>query len=632
MKKLIKIAESCIVSLSMLLMVGCSDYLNVVPDGVATVETAFSTRTNAEKFLFTCYNFIEDPNGYNFPGNLGSDEFFWDVDASSCYNKEGAKIFKGEQSASSPIRDFWGSRNRWVGIRNCNIFLENIDNVPDLEEWEKIRWIAEVKFLKAYYHYFMMTFYGPIPIIDKNLDMDASVEDVRIYREPIDDVVEYIVNLLDECYGDLPAYIEDTENETGRITRSINRAIKAKTLVWAASPLFNGNPDYRNFVDKRGTHLFPTEYDASKWERARDAVKEAINEAEGNGHQLYEYQRTFVKISDETALNYTLRGCVVEKVSDNNYEAIWPCTQGNVRDLSKYCMPNFFPTEQEVSELCAPLKIAEQYYSAAGVPIEEDKYYDYANRYGYSTCTDSTQMYYIKFGETTANLNYYREPRFYAHLGFDRGIWQTTTLAESSFPVIKNRSGEQHGYVYSAHHISTGYFIKKLVHFKNSTTTTTPSITRFMMPIVRLADLYLLYAETLNECKSAPDSEVYEYVDKIRKRAGLGGVVESWENYSTIPDKPSTKDGMREIIKRERMIELAFEGQRFFDLRRWKDAMTYHNQDVQGWDYQSQKPEDYYNVVTYFTDRKYKTKDYFWPIRISDLDKNPNLVQNPGWE
>jgi len=80
------------------------------------------------------------------------------------------------------------------------------------------------------------------------------------------------------------------------------------------------------------------------------------------------------------------------------------------------------------------------------------------------------------------------------------------------------------------------------------------------------------------------------------------------------------------------MIELAFEGQRFFDLRRWKDAMTYHNQDVQGWDYQSQKPEDYYNVVTYFTDRKYKTKDYFWPIRISDLDKNPNLVQNPGWE
>ncbi|NQU51859.1 MAG: RagB/SusD family nutrient uptake outer membrane protein, partial [Bacteroidetes bacterium] len=150
-----------------------------------------------------------------------------------------------------------------------------------------------------------------------------------------------------------------------------------------------------------------------------------------------------------------------------------------------------------------------------------------------------------------------------------------------------------------------------------------------------LGDLYLLYAEALNEVKSAPDAEVYEYVDLIRERAGLAGVVESWSQHSTYSDKPSTKEGMRDIIKQERLIELAFEGTRFWDLRRWKDAEKYMNLPIKGWDIGG-RGLGFYNVTTVFPGPSdpvipFEFKDYLWPIREDEIIKNPNLVQNPGW-
>jgi hypothetical protein len=244
---------------------------------------------------------------------------------------------------------------------------------------------------------------------------------------------------------------------------------------------------------------------------------------------------------------------------------------------------------------------------------------------------DDFHKYYIAKNEITANLNYFREPRFYAHLAFDRSLYEALAQKEEESIIIKNRSGDDHGVVFADCHISTGYFIKKLVSFRSGTTTTSPSPSRFSIPVIRLSDLYLLYAETLNEIKDVPDNEVYQWVDSIRLRAGLEGVVDSWAKYSAIPNKPSTKEGMRDIIKRERMIELAFEGQRFFDLRRWKDAMRYANQPVQGWDYKGVKADEYYQITTYFTNRNYTTKDYLWPLYNTAITKNSNLVQNPGW-
>ena len=631
-----KILKLLAVSFGAAILFSCSDYLDVVPDGVATMDNAFSNRVNSEKFLFSCYNMIPNQNDpFTYPANVGGDEIWWDIDVSGLNARSGARIAVNDQNASDPFQNYWDGRrdgrNLWIGIRDCNIFLENIEKVPDLEAYERVRWVSEVKFIKAYLHFFLLQLYGPIPIVDENLSVNADPEQVRVYREPVDSVINYVVNLIDESMENLPPQIEESTTEMGRITQPIAASVKAKALVWAASPLLNGNSFYTDFKDNKGVQLVSTTEDKSKWNRALDAIVEAIDICHENGHTLYHFQRGFEEMSDQTLLKYTIRGAVCER-PDQNPEVIWAHpAYNNAIQFQKYCYPKFFDDYGGTSELSATLKIAEQYYTQNGIPIDEDPTWNYAERYEMRRDTGSFHQYYISKGETTANLNYFREPRFYAHLAFDRGLYEALAQPEDEAIVIKNRSGDSHGVVFSEAHITTGYFIKKMVSFRSATTTSSPSTWRFSIPVIRLSDLYLLRAEVLNEIKESPDAEVYQWIDMVRERAGLEGVVDSWAKYSSLPGKPSTKEGMRDIIKRERLIELAFEGQRFFDLRRWKDAMTYLNQPVQGWDFQGVAPEEYYQVITYFNNRKFSTKDYLWPLYSSTLIKNSNLVQNPGW-
>jgi hypothetical protein len=628
-----KTVKLFVLCLGAVFFTACSDYLDVVPDGVATLDNAFSNRLNSEKFLFSCYNMLPDQNNpFTYPGHVGIDEIWWDVDVSGLNTRSGSRIATNDQNASDPFQNYWDGRrdgkNLWIGIRDCNIFLDNIERVPDLQNWERVRWVSEVKFIKAYLHFFLLQLYGPVPIVDENFPVNAPTEDVRVYREPVEDVIEYVVNLLDESMENLPDYIEETITEMGRITKPIAYAVKAKVLVWAASPLMNGNPDYMNFKDHRGVQLIPAVEDRTKWNRAMEAVREAI-EVCHQRHALFRYQRGFEVMSETTHLKYTLRGAVSERQGVNP-ESIWAHTGGS-NQFQNYCTPKFFSTYSGTAELSATLKLAEEYYTQNGIPIDEDPTWNYIGRYDTRLNDDNSHQYYIGRGEITANLNYFREPRFYAHLAFDRSLFEALAQKEEETIVIQNRSGDPHGVVFSDCHISTGYFIKKLVSFRSGTTTTSPSPWRFSIPNIRLSDLYLLYAETLNEVKDVPDNEVYRWVDSIRTRAGLEGVVDSWAKYSAIPNKPATKEGMREIIKRERMIELSFEGQRFFDLRRWKDATRYMNQPVEGWDFQGVKPEEYYRIITYYTNRNYTMKDYLWPLWNTSITKNSNLVQNPGW-
>jgi len=178
----------------------------------------------------------------------------------------------------------------------------------------------------------------------------------------------------------------------------------------------------------------------------------------------------------------------------------------------------------------------------------------------------------------------------------------------------------------------TGYLIKKHVHRLSAFPAEGRSVSyyRYTFPVIRLADLYLMYAEALNEYKETPDQEVYEYIDLVRNRSGLNGVVQSWADHATDPDKPLTKEGLREIIRRERMNELAFEGIRFWDIRRWKMAEELMNTPIRGLNVYATEYEDFYDVKV-IDNITFEKKDYLWPIRVAVLSKNANLVQNPGW-
>ena len=629
----------------------CQDYLDVVPDNVATLDYAFRDRVGAEKYLFTCYTYLPyfgTPSGD--VAIMGGDDIWAHEDMSYYGNTGNFTAFhlkQGLQNSDNPLLNFWNGDNYgralFRAIRDCNIFLENVDKVGyDLKSYDKIRWKAEVKFLKAYYHYYLLRMYGPVPLIRENLPISASSDEVRVYRDPFDDCVDYIAGLIDEAAPDLPPSVLDRYNELGRITRAIALSVKAEILVMAASPLFNGNPDFAGMIDNRNVHLFDSEENPQKWERAAIACKEAIDLCEAEGISLYEFPAaSSYVLSDSTRRVMSCRHVVMDKW---NSEMIWASPRAaNASELQYVALP-FFTTDEAAmaigrSILSPTFRMAETFYTNRGVPIDEDTQYDYENRYKTAFAPDD-HKFYIQPGFETARLNMNREPRFYAALGFDGGVWFGNgrykdvgrgTATETSWIMAMKKeqaSGNFSGLRYSI----TGYWPKKLSHFESSRNSNGTILTRVAtsFPIIRLADLYLLYAEALNESLPAPNAEVYQYIDAVRERAGLEGVVESWNKYARIKTKPATKEGMRSIIRQERNIELAFEGKRFWDVRRWKIASELLNQPVKGWNINGTSTAEYYNVVTIDVPA-FTTKEYLWPIMVAALRNNINFIQNPGW-
>lgn len=625
----------------------CQNYLDIIPEGVPSMDNAFSNRINSEKFLYTCYSYLPT---FDHPasalGFLAGDEH-WLIPKGTGFidTRIGSldcwEIGRGAQNSNSPYMNYWDGengvssvKNLWIAINDCNTFLKNIDKPKDLQDYERDRWISEVTFLKAYYHFFLFQLYGPIPIIDENIEVNASIDQVRTFREPVDQVVEYIVATIDKSMENLPLQITDEALELGRITRPIAASVKAQVLLFAASPLMNGNPDYQDVIDSRGIKLFPSEFSAEKWSDAASAALKAIQLAEEAGHKLYEFEDA-IRISETTRTILGIWGAVSERW---NKEIIWGSTR-DVSHLQTVSMTRIAANRNHYtarSLLAPPLHIAEQFYSNNGVPIEEDngEFWtdNYQSRFQKTLIPDEgINKYILEIDQETAVLHLNRELRFYGTLSFDRGAWymsgfsnDTTVLA---FPHM--RAQEYGGVTTSEDYSITGYLNKKIVSNKSSLTSSALSVYRYSFPIIRLADLYLMYTEALNESLTTPNEEVFTYIDKVRKRAGLKGIRESWSQFSKYPDKPNSKAGLREIIRKERLNELALEGKRFWDLRRWKQELP---SEIKGWNIKGKTAEDFYRINVVFERPTYIYKDFLWPIKVDALQKNPNLIQNPGWD
>lgn len=615
------------------LLFSCN-YLDIVPDNVATVDHIFRMRNTTEQYLFTIYSYLPNyTDPYNYHVFLGGDEL-WANDFNTGQAVPAWQIAKGFQNVVNPYSNYWGGNNggrgMFVAIRDCNTFLDNIFNVPDMDDYEKNRWAAEALFLKAYFHFYLFRMYGPIPLIDKNLPVTSNTETVKVRQMPIDSCVNFIARLLDESVVNLPERIQNESTENGRLTKAAARALKAKLLVTAASPLFNGSPDYAAYTGKNGEKLFPSAYDEKKWERAVTACKEAIEECEAAGHQLYYFNPAFLPFpgSPETITEMSIRNALCEKF---NTEAIWTSTNNRATNLQRENLPRLYSTDKQSATLSSfgvPMKVVEQFYTKNGVPISEDVTWDYNARYSTRTAP-TTEKLRLKPNYVTANLNFNRETRYYASLGFDGSRWfgqgrfndDESIYVESKLGQIANN----HAWAYSM----TGYWAKKLVNPQSVSSATEVTIQSYPWPVIRLADLYLLYAEALNEWQG-PGAETFKWIDLVRARAGLQGVETSWQQFSKNPGAPATKTGLRKIIHQERLIELAFEGQRFWDLRRWKEAEAVLNQPVTGWNVFGKTTADYYQVK-YIYNQVFRKKDYLWPVREEDLIENKNLVQSPGW-
>lgn len=627
---------TCFLLAILLLASACKkSYLDIVPDNVPTIDNAFANSIEAEKYLYTCYTYLpQEGHPDKNPAFSGGDEAwtYWPM-TEDYFFLDAYNIARGNQNRSNPYMNYWDgfeNKNLWQGIRTCNIFLENVDKVFDLQPYIKERWIAEAKFLKAYYHWYLFRMYGPIPIADKNLPVTATPEEIMVYRQPVDSVVNYIVHLLDEsAAGDdntgLPLVITSTATELGRVTKPAALAIKARVLVTAASALFNGNTDFTGLKANNGVALFNTSYDASKWVRAADACKAAIDMAAAAGAKLYYFNDAFSTVDATTKTEMNIRNAVCEKW---NSELIWGSTaSGNPTYwIQLYAIPQLNPNTYSrdlKGKLAPPLKMAELFYTKHGVPIEEDKTWNYADRFKLRTVTSADTG--MQEGYQTVGLHFDRERRFYADMAFDGSKWFMKNGNYNIQSKAEQYTGKKQSRLYSV----TGYYTKKLVNWNLVYTATTTTVESYPWPVVRLSDLYLLYAEALNESGNA--SAALPYLNQIRARAGLPTVESAWTAYSTKPGKYTTTDGLRDIIRQERGIEMAFEGSRFWDVRRWKTAPQVLSAPIYGWDILQTTYADYNRKVLLYSPRFIAPRDYFWPIKEYDQQINPNLVQNTGW-
>ena len=633
----------------LLLSQSCSSYLDVVPDQNNTIDDFYNSKEKAYKGLSTCYNFIPALNMTEETMALAGDEFCGRLDKAYFPNDRlaGSKLMTGANNTSNPILNYWSGGNRanslYKGITNCNVFLEKILTTPDLTYAERKDWIAQVTFLKAYYHFLLLQAYGPIVISDSYIDPSGSIDAVRQKRSSVDECFKYIVGLLDKVAGDMPE--KRSGSWDGQIDNVILKALKSRVLLYAASPFYNGNIEfYNDFLDKDNQPYFNLKYDANKWKIAADAAKEAIDEATINGERAiyhftgkpyYPVDMDMVEKSGIMKTCYDLVFTIVDQSWNN--ELIWGGGYNNPRitydELQQDANPRSptdpLATAGAANWLGASYSMLELFYSKNGVPISEDVTYDYDNRTDTITIpSDPYYLGYLQVGKITAKIHINREPRFYAWIGVDRGYW----LVNSKEYALQMQMGESPGGKTSpiTDFYATGIAIKKLVHPEMQ-----PGhenrVRHYPFPYIRLAELYLNYAEALNEY-SGPGPEVYKAINVIRSRAGLRNIEDVWSDPSIVKDvnKHLTKDGLRSIIQQERMIELCFEGHKYRDVLRWKRADEFFHAPITGYNSEA-KGIDFYQIAVKQARFWQTPRNYLFPIPLGEMTLNPNLIQNPYW-
>lgn len=614
--------------LSFVIFAGC-DQLNVVPRNNPTYSQVFNSKSGARNALHGLYSYIPPRNIWRGNASSATDEFmipkgwgdFWFPIK---------KYWTGAMGASSMPTNYWGandlahagrSYNLYKGIRYCYTFLNNLSNVPNLSQKKKESFKGQANFLIGYYYFILFKYYGPVILREKAVSFNANQKKIFAMRATVDSTVNFIVGQFNKAIDQLPSSYADRSK--GKPTSIAAKAMKAKVLMFAASPFYNGKAPqmFEDLKGPDGKFLFPQSYDQRKWKKALNAVGEAINAALSNGYKLYYYKgskpkawNTWNKREKAIATN------LFKIVKRYNSGTIWGFSnvksfiQGNTYQWYSSIRTSRVPP-RPLNSLEVTINAASRFLTKDGLPISKDPNYDYTDRFK------------IKPGDSTAYMNRDRGPRFYASIGFDRGkAW----INGKTF-IIHNRYNEINGVLPGVNDDGpTGYELKK---FTNPNTFVTGTVTRiryYPFPLIRLARLYLFYAEAYNEIHGGLAGKALKYFNSVRKRGGIPTLTESW---SKVGGVPISKAELRKIIHRAEYIEFAFGGRWYFDMRRWGVAGKYMSKQAKGWNVEGSTAKAFTNVIKGYSGltRGWSDRQYLLPIPINAININPNLVQNPGY-
>ena len=637
-------------ALALLLAAASCDFLDVVPEGSPTQDDIYKTQAQAEKMLFMVYGKCPDLfHAQAMPDLSGGDDLISSYYGSVRYFSWKSLVYAtSQESPTNTYFNMWGttsglptgnySYNIYEGIRYAYNFLNNIGSVPDISEANLRYWSGEAHFLIAHLHQILLEYYGPIVLAREEIDLNAPASSVNVPRSTYDECVNFIEEEFRKAADMLPDYWGPIAY--GRAIKATALAYRARLLLYAASPLVNGNSEfYADFVNKDGTHLINQTYDAEKWKRAMDAAKEAIDCVEASketGAYTMDDRQLGLSVSKSTSTtdpfelgraNYTYiftgDGNATQFLNQNEY-LMSLNKSGSITYTQKQFGCHLANNYTKVSGAyrgysCPTVEAVQMYYTKNGLPWEDDP-----------ETKDIDPLAYNK-AAGTVEMHLHKEPRFYASVGYDRGKY---AINGEEF-ILKCRAGEMQGSVLDAskeYQSCTGYILKKWIHRQSAFNYDTKSWTyrKYAYPYIRLAELYLSYAEADFEYNGSLSDASLNYLNLVRRRSGLPDFKDSWALAGGIP----TGDELRKVLHRERSIELLMEGMRYHDLRRWKEAGEAMSRRPKAWNLDGRTAADFYRVSTMKESgvRTFESpKTYWMAIPLSEININYNLVQNPGY-
>ena len=657
--------------------VSCDSYFDINTKDQATLEDIMGRSTAVRQYLAHLYSYI--PQEENLRANEGGTSLRSDeaLHGKSQWETNWYKVRRGEYSSASSTDV--GSGNYWKkfyqAINECTTFLENLhydkEDSPKLVECME----GEARFLRAYYYFCLFRHYGPVFLwMDENgkpIPSDQNISGEDIDRNTVDENVNFMVAELDAAAALLPARIGDViaaSSNMGRVTRGTALALKSRLLLYAASPLFNGQNGsglYDNLVNSRGERLFPA-YDAGKWDAAWAAAKAVIDL---NQYSLAQKGSPQASIQD-AADSY--QNVWFENWSSNP-EIIWGWWYrqwgedylGTIGAELAFSFPSGGKLCRNGFSLITPsLKLVDAYPMAESGRYPVVGYYETNGMLDYSRPRVDTESGYQASGWTEnyqqlvdVNASWAkpfkahssavgRDARFYSNF-VPNGFWWPCERPMDGKPLrftcYNNATECTSPYSATEGCNRVGYTWRRLYKAGNQLKENTDySSIRYVFPAFRMAEVYLSYAEACNEKAVRDVDEAIRYVDMVRARAGLKGLREAYPEIDfsggggTIGGiTRSGQEWLRWMIRQEKMCEFAFEGsQRHYDAIRTMIALKEYN--VENWTLHltADNYEDSWERVSddYIGGRSvFQNRDYLFPFGSAQLAEMTHFTQNLGW-
>lgn len=622
-----------ILLLSLLLYSSCekievgNDFLAQPPELDYSLDSVFASSERAKEILWNAYSTLPWGLGIQTGSEIpvGTGTFpLWNLTDLTMDNVSWANIQAwrdGNVSATDvdnfgnefgPAKYDWELTLGYRGIRSCFIFIDNIDRVPDMEESEKMKLKAEANMIIATHYVEMFLHYGGILYVNHAYRPD---EETNLERLTILQTVDTLSNIIDNAVPHLPLELDNPELWSGRFTSVGAMALKVKLLTFAASPLFNSDepfmPQSHEAVSRQ--LVWTGGYRRELWERARDAAREVITLIESSsyyrmvntGDPRADYTRAyFERGTGETLLSFRKMDQVVQPFHTDK--------------------PGFWG--QDYFSSGAGPKLLPKHNWVMKFPMRNGK-----------AITDPTSGY------DPENPYADRDPRLYECIVVNGDLPWNDRKAELWV------GGRDRKVLRGNHRDLTGYIQRKWILDHRAT------LNRYThWPYIRIPEIYLAYAEALNELNNGPTEQAFEYVNKVRERVGVGPV----EDFIGKPKSEITKEEFVEALLNERAIELGCEDQRWFDMVRYKRQDVFEtpnyamdvflNEDAESMtDFSEFFQENVeftdhhlyfdYEVVeldigTFDWMTNFSPKYYLEPLPFKEVQKGYGLVQNPGWE